>query len=104
MAKYAGEVGYVTTVETRPGIFTPSEHVRFMRGDIISQSKRYEGGAKVNDDISLNNRITLLGDAYSFANYMFLKFVTIDGRRWKVSSVEVARPRLILTVGEEYNG
>jgi hypothetical protein len=104
MAKYAGEVGYVKSVETRPGIFTPSEQVRFMRGDILSQSKRYEGSDKVNDDISLNNRITLLGDRYAFENYMFLKFVTIDGIRWKVSSVEVARPRLILTVGGEYNG
>ena len=33
-----------------------------------------------------------------------MKYVEWMGTRWKVTNVVVQRPRLILTVGEVYNG
>lgn len=104
MAKYAGLVGYVTELETKPGIWTPSESSKRMRGDIIRQSSSSQNGDKVNDDISLNHRVSLVGDAYAFGNYYNIKWIEIDGAKWKVSSVEIQRPRIIVTLGGLWNG
>lgn len=104
MARYAGLVGYVTTEETSPGVWSPVERPKVMKGDIIRQSSSAQSGDKINDDISLNHRVSLIGDAYSFGNYYNIKWIELDGRKLKVDSVEIQRPRLILSLGGVYNG
>lgn len=104
MAKFAGLVGYVTQEENVPGVWSSVESPILMKGDIIRQSSTNQDNGKVNSDISLNHRVSLLGDAYSFKNYYGIRWVTIDGQKWEVSSIEVQRPRIIVTVGGIYNG
>jgi hypothetical protein len=103
MSKYAGLVGYVTQEETVPGVWSPVDKTVVMKGDIIRQSSSVQNDAKVNSDVTLNHRVSLLGDAYAFNNYFNLKWVTIGGRKLEVTSVELQRPRLIVTVGGLYN-
>lgn len=104
MAKYAGLVGYVTQEETKPGVWTPVENPRRMRGDVIRLSSSSQNGNKINDDITLNHRVSLVGDAYAFGNYYNIRWIEIDGLKWEVSSVEVQRPRLIVSIGGLWNG
>lgn len=104
MTKYAGLVGYVTTVESSPGVFSPVSTSKVMKGDMIRQSSSVQSGDKINSDISLNHRVSLVGDAYAFGNYYNIKWIQIDGMKWEVSSVEIQRPRLIVTLGGLYNG
>ena len=40
MAKFYGKVGYVETVETRPGVFTQSVTERTYCGDLVRNSRR----------------------------------------------------------------
>jgi hypothetical protein len=104
MSKFAGLVGYATQEETVPGVWSPVEKTSMMKGDVIRQSASVQNDAKVNSDITLNHRVSLIGDAYAFANYYNLKWINIDGRKLEVSSVELQRPRLIVTLGGVYNG
>lgn len=104
MSRFAGLVGYVTQEETVPGVWSPVDKSVMMKGDIIRQSSSVQNDSKVNSDITLNHRVSLMGDAYAFDNYYDLKWITISGRKWEVSSVEMQRPRLIVTVGGLYNG
>lgn len=103
MARFSGKVGYITQEETTPGVWTPKEKSRTMKGDIIRQVSNYTSGESVNDDISLNHRVSLVGDAYAFGNYFNMKWIQIDSQKWKISSIEVQRPRLIVTVGGLWN-
>ena len=98
MAKFAGLVGYVTQEETVPGVWSQVENPIMMKGDVLRQSATGQ-----NNDISLNHRISLLGDAYTFDNYYSIKWVEIRGVKWRVSSVEIQRPRLIVTLGGLWN-
>lgn len=103
MSKFSGLVGYVTHSETTPGVWTPISDPKKMRGDIIRQASNSQNGDKVNSDITLNHRVSLIGDAYAFGNYYNIKWIDIDGLKWSVSSVEVQRPRLIVTLGGVWN-
>jgi hypothetical protein len=104
MAKFTGLVGYVTQEETVPGVWSSAENSKMMTGDIIRQSSNSQNGDKVNSDITLNHRVSLLGDAYAFGNYYNIKWIELDGRKWSVTSVEVQRPRLIIGLGGLWNG
>ena len=104
MAKYSGKVGYGEEVETVPGVWEVRIEERMMKGDKIRQNANIRDSGKVNNEITLNHRVSLLGDAYAFANYYIMKWIEIDGRRWEVASVEVQRPRLIVDIGGLWHG
>lgn len=103
MAKFTGLVGYVTQEETVPGVWSPVDNSKMMKGDIIRQSLSNKDKDKINGDISLNHRVSLLGDAYAFNSYYAIKWIQIDGRKWEVVSVEIQRPRIVVSVGGLYN-
>lgn len=104
MAKYSGLVGYGSQVETAPGVWETDVKTRKMKGDLIRQNASVRNSDNVNGDIVLNHRVSLIGDAYAFDNYYNMKWVQIDGMKWTVSSVEVQRPRLIVSIGGLWNG
>lgn len=109
MARFAGLVGYVTQEESVPGVWSTVDKPVMMRGDIIRQSSSFQNdgrlsSTKVNNDVSLNHRVSLIGDPYAFNNYFNIKWIDIDGHKWAVSSVEIQRPRLIVTLGGLWNG
>ena len=104
MSKFAGLVGYVTQRETAPGVWTSEPIEKRMRGDIINAGHQFGTAEKVNDDVTLRLLISLVGDAYSYTNFASLRYIVYLGVKWKVESVQIARPRLILTLGGMWNG
>lgn len=110
MARFFGEIGYRITAETTPGVWRPQLYTRNYFGDLVkNRSSIYSGLnsqeiGKVNDDINLSNNISIVADAFAYENFHNIIYVEYLGVRWKVNSVEVQRPRLILTLGGVYNG
>ena len=105
MARFFGEVGYVDTITTAPGV--KSERIiakRNYRGNVIRNTRRREPGEGLNDDITVNNSISIVADEYADFHFMKIKYVEWAGVRWTVTTVEVQRPRLILSLGSVYNG
>lgn len=104
MAKFYGPVGYAETQETAPGVWTEVISERAYRGDIIRNTRRLDGSEYLNDNVSVQNQISIVADAYAYEHFFDIRYVRWMGADWKVSSVEVQRPRLILTLGGVYNG
>lgn len=104
MAKFTGLVGYVTPTETSPGIWQSIPVERKMRGDVFRLASSVVGDGKINDDVDIQQRISLVADPFAYENFSNLKYVTYMGVKWKVTGVEVQRPRLILTLGGVWNG
>lgn len=105
MAKFYGEVGYAETVETAPGVFEANHIVKRMYyGDVIRNARRWDRGEGANDDLNVNNTISIVADAYAYNHFFAIRYIFWMGARWKVTNVEVQQPRLLLTIGGVYNG
>lgn len=104
MAKFFGSIGYGETAETKPGVWEDVITERKVYGDILSHSVRSEETTNVNSDITISNRISIVADSYIRTRIRAIKYVSFMGELWTVSDVEVELPRLILRLGEVYNG
>lgn len=103
MPRWYGKIGYGVTEETSPGVWTEEIVERNYYGDIIRNLRRLETSDQVNDNISVSNEISILSDPYALENFHSIRWVEFMGAKWKVSSVEVQYPRLVLSLGGVYN-
>lgn len=106
MAKFHGKIGYIKTEETEPGsgVYTEIAMEFPYVGDILRSNLSWERNDNLNDDLNVSNRFSIVADAFAYENFPYIRYVTWMGSKWKVNSVEIQRPRLILTVGGVYNG
>lgn len=104
MAKFHGLVGYSLSTETAPGVWTDTITEREYRGDIIRESKQWTNSGQVNQNLVLNQRISIVADDFANDNLPAMKYVKLSDAYWNISSVEISRPRLILSLGGVYNG
>lgn len=104
MARFYGEVGFGTTVEKARGVWV-DEIVEYpYQGDIPQNHQAVSNGISVNDDISVGISISIVADAYAREHINAMRYVRWQGELWKIMSVEVARPRLLLRLGGVWNG
>ena len=104
MGKFYGKVGYGETVETSPDIWEEQIVERAYYGDIIKKSRQWEKGEGLNDNLRINNSISVVADAYAYENFANIRYVEWMGAKWKVTNVVVRRPRLLFTLGGVYDG
>lgn len=104
MSKFYGKVGYVRTEEARPGIIVEIPSERAYYGDVINISSKWDTNGRVNEDITVTNKISILADPYAYEHFSQLRYVEYMGAKWKITSISVERPRLVLTLGGLYNG
>lgn len=105
MAKWRGVVGYAETVQTAPGVCADTIAERTYKGNVIrNTSRRSPNSDSTNDDLTINNQISIIADPFAYQNFHSIKYVEFMGTKWNVSSVEVQYPRLLLSVGGVYNG
>lgn len=104
MAKFYDRIGYAETLETKPGVWEEIITERPYYGDVTRNYRRLENGESVNDDVVINNTISIVADPYACQHFLAMRYVRWMGAKWKVTNVEVQSPRLLLTIGGVYNG
>lgn len=104
MAKWHGVIGYAETIETEPGMWEEKITERKHYGDVIRNNRRLQTVDQLNDNINVSNEISIVADPYANKHIYAMRYVEFQGSKWKVSSVDVQYPRLILTLGGLYNG
>lgn len=106
MAKWAGLVGYATESEEKvPGVWTDGDFIeKHQRGDIIRASKDQNTETRINDDITLQNRISIVADSYIKTNFEYIRYIVWRNVAWKVTDIELQYPRIIVTLGGVWNG
>lgn len=104
MAKYYGAIGYVIPTETSPGVWEDDVTEKNYRGDIILNQQRWQPADKVNDDFNVDNSISIIADDFAYKHFGYIKYIVWYGQKWKIQSLSINRPRLVLQIGGLYNG
>ena len=104
MSKFYGPIGYITQKEISPGVWDEDIVERSYRGDITRNNRRWEASEYKNDNLTISNQLSIIADPFLYENSSTIRYVLWLGVRWKVTNIEIQRPRLILTLGEVYNG
>lgn len=104
MAKWYGKVGYIIQEEVEPGIYRPVPTERKYYGDLLTNMSKWSPAGKVNDDLNVANKISIMADPFAYQNFSTIKYVEFMGSLWEVTTIEPQFPRLILQVGGVYNG
>lgn len=104
--RFYGSVGYAAIFEEPEGsgVWVDKMTERQYYGDVLQNRSSWRQGDGANDNLSIENRISIVADPYALSNFAKIKYIRWMNQVWKVSAVEVERPRLILTIGEEWNG
>lgn len=103
MAKFFGSIGYAKTEQTSPGVWEEKIIEREYFGDLTRNTRRLQSSGSINDNIVVANEISIISDPFANQNFHAMRYVEFMGAKWKISNVEVQYPRLILTLGDQYN-
>lgn len=104
MAKFYGKVGYGISKETAPGVWVDEIVERSYYGELVRNTRKMQMSDKVIDDINIANEISILADPFARDNFQYMRYVEFMGVKWKVTTIDVQFPRLILSIGGLYNG
>ena len=103
MNKFYGVIGYAEHVDDATGLVDETIIERPYYGDVKFMSRRLANDGQINDDISINNEISIIADPYAYSNFANIRYVEWMGTKWKVTNITVEYPRLTLSIGGVYN-
>ena len=105
--KFSGKVGFGVCAETEEhsGVWVDTITEKTYYGDVIKASIRSQiNPDSINDNLVLSHQVTIIADPYATQHYQDIRYVEVEGAKWKVTYVEIQYPRLRLTLGGVYNG
>lgn len=104
--KFHGKIGFVQTVETPvgSGIYLEEATEKSYFGDMLKTMRSWEKTEYANDDLNINNELSILSNPYIIERLNAVRYVVWHGTAWKVKSAELVFPRIKLTLGGVYNG
>lgn len=104
MARFYGKVGYVVDKVTGVDIVEQKPYEKYYKGELVKNRDKPVNGMSTADDVTLSNQISIVADPYALSHFFAIRYVKWMGSPWTVTEVEVAYPRLILTMGGMYHG
>ena len=103
MTKFAGLIGFVITEESEPGVYEPVTRSKKYYGEVIRNYRRWESSTQINDSVSISNQISIVADKFAYENLQAMRWVEYLSAKWKINSVDVQYPRLVLEIGGLYH-
>lgn len=102
--KFYGTIGFAIEEETAPGVWKTKTEEQQVYGDVLSNTRRWDNGQEINSDLNVSNKISVVASRFIYEHLGAMHWLLWNGTKWKISSAEIVRPRVILTLGGVYNG
>nr|DAT95078.1 MAG TPA: hypothetical protein [Caudoviricetes sp.] len=103
MNRFYGKIGYAETVNTSPGVWEEKIAEKNYYINILRNTRKLQNTSQVNYDVNISNEFSILSDPYAIQNFHSMRYIEWMGCKWKIESVEVMFPRLVLSVGGLYH-
>lgn len=106
MAKFSGKIGFVKNSETYEGSGVWIEEIveKPYRGDVVNDVIKWQDSSKVNENLNISNKFSIVADTFAMQNIGNMRYVEYYGTKWKIMTVDINRPRIIIYLGGLYNG
>lgn len=109
MNKFVGKIGFCfepATTVPHSGIWKEEIVEKEYCGNILRSSRTLENTSVVNEDLRMNNQLSILADPYANNNMYAMRYIRFRGVNWTIKSAEAGTnsPRIILTLGGIWNG
>lgn len=105
MARFHDRVGFLIprdNQETGIADSVPVEKPYY--GKVLEHVRKWSTTESTNDDLVLSNQIAITANDYAFEHMSSIAYVHYMGGYWKVESIKVRFPEIILTLGGVWNG
>lgn len=105
MARFHDKVGFlIPTSDLETGMASSEPVERPYYGRILEHTRRWSSNEHVNDDLVLSNQIAITANDYAFKHMSSIAYVHWMHGWWKVESIRVKAPEIVLTLGGVWNG
>lgn len=103
MTRFYGAIGFAETIETAPGVWQDRIIEKMYKGIVSRYQTRYNQGSEMNDELRIDNELSIVSDPFLDNHVASIRYVVWMGSKWKVTSISVKEPRLVLQIGGLYN-
>lgn len=105
MARYHDKVGFIVHDDNQlTGKVTVRAVERPYYGRILEHTRRWESTEHLNDDLTVANQIAIIANDYAFEHLSAIAYAHWMHGYWKVTSIRIKGPEIILTLGGVWNG
>jgi hypothetical protein len=104
MPKCSGVIGYALAGETQPGVWSENTVERTYYGEVVRDNRRVVDQGEINGSVNINNNISVVSNKFMLDNMAFMRYISFANSKWKITSVDIRPPRIIITLGGLYNG
>ena len=102
--RWAGKIGYSVQSEVAPGVWDDVITELDRVGDVVQTTEAFYQGESVLPQKRITTSISVVCDGVLKENYEDIRYLTYAGHRWAPSSVVLQWPRIVIYMGERYNG
>ena len=102
--RYSGKFGLASTEEITPGVWEDVITEIDRIGDVVQTTEAFDVAGSVLPQYRTTTSVSVVSDGVLKENYTDLRYVTFNGERWSIASVVEQPPRLVIYIGEVYNG
>lgn len=100
--QWCGKVGFTEEIKEGVSVYRNEIIEKPYFGEVLSLTHKDASAKTINQDFTISNRISLISDPFGMRNFHKICYATLGDVKWKVDSVEVAYPRLILSLSSLY--
>lgn len=105
MARFYGKIGYASIEEVKPGVYKEIYNERSYKGDVLAKRYNWQNSDYLNDDLVINNEISIISDAFATDNFGAMRYVRWMNQLFKITSatIDTDRHRITLSLGGIFN-
>lgn len=102
--RWSGKLGFSTEVEVTKGRFEDVVTERPAMGEIETRTDTFTVGNQVLTETGTSTSVSVLFGSVERIDFSTLVYITHRGKRYVPSSIVEDIPRVVIYIGEEYNG
>lgn len=102
--RYSGKLGLVEQQEVRPGIWEEVVTEVPVLGTVRQRTEVLNGEGNVLPEYATTTSISVPARGVGPQDNSNIRYITYKGTRWQIRSIVDEPPRIVIYIGEVYNG